>query len=95
MDDRAKWYGKPGTPDVAAEELSAAIAALGNPQTLTLDDLPDEGGYIVKILKSKAGRRSATRVFWRAGYAVLENPNSAQGLWHRNGKNVRVYEKRK
>lgn len=94
MDDREKWYGEPGTPDLAGEELSAAIAALGNPKTLTINDLPNNGSFTVEYLKSKGGRRVAARVFWRAGYAVRENPNHKQGLWRVNGKNVRVYERK-
>lgn len=94
MDDCQKWYGCPGYPDLDRDELLVAIAAVGNPPTITISELPDQASPIVKRLKSKAGRRSVTRIFWRAGYEVCKNPHNKEGFWRINGKNVRIYKKR-
>jgi hypothetical protein len=79
-------------------ELIDAINAIGNPLTLTIDDLTNLTSAVdpdfVTVLKDRKSRRLLAGWFEKAKYRVVWNPsNPSQGLWIVNGKRKVVYGK--
>jgi hypothetical protein len=74
-------------------ELADTIDKLGNPPTLTIDDMVAKAPQLEWLLDLKA-RRALPHRMERCGYLRVSNPTSRQGLWVIKGKRCAIYARK-
>jgi len=76
-------------------EMADALRLLGDPDTVTLDDLTGvtTDAEFAAWIRDRKNRRMLPRWMEAAGYVIVRNPDSKQGLWSVSGKQQIVYGK--
>jgi hypothetical protein len=78
-------------------ELGDVLEALGKPKAITIAKLIEKaaamGSDTAEWLMDRRQRRSTPHRMERCGYTQVRNPNSDDGRWTLNGKNMIVYAK--